>query len=154
MLERIPLRLGDIQVIAAPLFHAWGFSHLLLGLSRCTTNVLARRFDPATALAHTCDHEARVLIVVPVMLSRILALPSTELRRHHTPNLEVIAASGSALGSRLVLDVLEHFGPVLYNLYGSTEVAIATIADPTDLQRAPSTAGRVRDGRHGRDPRR
>ena len=46
MLERIPLRVNDTQVIAAPLFHAWGFSHLLLGLSRCATNVLARRFDP------------------------------------------------------------------------------------------------------------
>jgi fatty-acyl-CoA synthase len=32
---------------------------------------------------------------------------------------------------------------VLYNLYGSTEVAVATIATPDDLSIDPSTAGRV-----------
>ena len=58
----------------------------------------------------------------------------------------MIAASGSAIGPKLVVDVLDHFGPVLYNLYGSTEVAIATIADPADLRVAPGTAGRVAFG--------
>ncbi len=143
LLERIPMRVGDTQVIAAPLFHAWGFSHLLLGLSRCATNVLARRFDPEMTLRATSQLNARVLVVVPVMMSRILALPDATLQRWRTPTLEVIASSGSAIGAKLVTDVLDHFGPVLYNLYGSTEVAIATIADPDDLRHEPSTAGRV-----------
>jgi fatty-acyl-CoA synthase len=146
LLERIPLRVNDTQVIAAPLFHAWGFSHLLLGLSRCTTNVLARKFDPEMTLRATSHLSARVLVVVPVMLARILALPDEVLERWQTPSLEIIAASGSAIGPRLVVEVLDHFGPVLYNLYGSTEVAIATIADPADLLQAPGTAGRVAFG--------
>jgi fatty-acyl-CoA synthase len=146
MLERIPLRVNDTQVIAAPLFHAWGFSHLLLGLGRCTTNVLARRFDAEQTLRAMSQRDARVLVVVPVMLARILALPDATLAKWPTPKLEVIAASGSAIGPKLVVDVLDHFGPVLYNLYGSTEVAIATIADPVDLGVDPGTAGRVAFG--------
>jgi fatty-acyl-CoA synthase len=75
------------------------------------------------------------------MLARMLAAePEGPLAN---PELRVIASSGSAIGSRLTLDVLDRFGPVLYNLYGSTEVAAATIADPDDLQQAPNTAGRV-----------
>ncbi len=143
LLERIPMRVGDTQVIAAPLFHSWGFSHLLLGLSRCTTNVLARKFDPEMTLRATSHLDARVLVVVPVMLTRIMALPDETVQRWGTPALEVIASSGSAIGPKLVTEVLDHFGPVLYNLYGSTEVAVATIADPNDLRRDPSTAGRV-----------
>ncbi|HEY5663522.1 MAG TPA: AMP-binding protein [Ilumatobacter sp.] len=146
LLERIPLRVNDTQVVAAPLFHAWGFSHLLLGLSRCATHVLARRFDAEQTLRATSVHDARVVVVVPVMLARILALPADRLTAWPTPRLEVIASSGSAIGPKLVVDVLDHFGPVLYNLYGSTEVAIATIADPADLRRAPGTAGRVAFG--------
>ena len=46
-----------------------------------------------------------------------------------------IAASGSAIGPGLVRRILDHFGSVLYNLYGSTEVAAATIATPDDLAR-------------------
>ena len=38
--------------------------------------------------------------------------------------------------------VMDRFGDVLYNLYGSTEVAWATIATPEDLRDAPGTAGR------------
>jgi fatty-acyl-CoA synthase len=37
---------------------------------------------------------------------------------------------------------MDTFGDNLYNLYGSTEVAWATIATPEDLRAAPGTAGR------------
>jgi fatty-acyl-CoA synthase len=76
-------------------------------------------------------------------MSRILDLRADVLRSHPTPNLRVIASSGSAIGSGLVTRILDHFGPVLYNLYGSTEVAVATIATPADLRIDPATAGRV-----------
>lgn len=146
VLERIPLRLGDTQVIAAPLFHGWGLTNLLLGLGRCTTNVLARRFDAEATLRSTAEHRADVLVVVPVMLARILALDPDVLVAAPTPDLRVIASSGSALGSKLASAALDRFGPVLYNLYGSTEVAVATIATPRDLLAAPATAGRVAFG--------
>lgn len=146
LFDRIPLALGDTQVIAAPLFHAWGLTHLLLGLARCTTTVLARRFDPEATLRATSEHRANVLVAVPVMLHRIVGLPPDTLARWPTPELRVIASSGAALGSRLSTQVLDRFGPVLYNLYGSTEVAVATIATPDDLRRAPATAGRVAFG--------
>ena len=37
---------------------------------------------------------------------------------------------------------MELFGDVVYNLYGSTEVAVATVATPEDWQQAPGTVGR------------
>ncbi len=49
---------------------------------------------------------------------------------------------------------MDTFGEVLYNLYGSTEVAWATIATPEDLRAAPGTAGRPAVGNGGQDPRR
>jgi fatty-acyl-CoA synthase len=143
VLHRIPLRVRDTQVVAAPLFHAWGLLHLLLGLSRAATTVVQRRFDPAAALEATVGHRARVLVVVPVMLKRILDLGPEALARADLSPLAVIASSGSALGAPLASEALRRFGPVLYNIYGSTEVALATIATPPDLQRAPGTAGRV-----------
>jgi fatty-acyl-CoA synthase len=143
VLDRIPFRSGDVEVIAAPMFHAWGFSNLLLGLGRCTTNVVTRRFDPERTVALVAEHRARVLVVVPVMLQRIMALPKDVLDAHPTPDLEVIAASGSAIAGSLVTAILDQFGPVLHNLYGSTEVAVATVAGPDDLRKAPTTAGQV-----------
>jgi fatty-acyl-CoA synthase len=50
--------------------------------------------------------------------------------------------SGSALPGPLAEKWMDHFGDNLYNLYGSTEVAWATIATPEDLRAAPGTAGK------------
>ena len=138
ILDRIPLKVGDVQVIAAPLFHAWGLSHLLLGLSRCATAVIARKFDPGRTVRSIAVESADVLVVVPVMLRRILHDADGEL---DLPSLRVIASSGSAISGQLVVEVLDRFGPVLYNLYGSTEVASAAIATPDDLALHPTTAG-------------
>jgi fatty-acyl-CoA synthase len=142
LVERVPYRFGDTQVIAAPLFHGWGLTNLLLGLGRCSTTVVARRFEPEATLRSVSSTKANVFVVVPVMLNRILALAPDVLLDAATPKLRVIASSGSALGPKLASDVLNRFGPVLYNIYGSTEVAVATIASPGDLRNAPSTAGK------------
>ena len=103
VLDAIPLRLGDVQAVPAPLFHAWGLSHLLLGLARCATTVLSRRFEPEQLLRQLITHDVNVLVVVPVMLTRLLAVPDTSA----FPELRVIASSGSALGAKLTTDVLD-----------------------------------------------
>jgi fatty-acyl-CoA synthase len=145
VLERIPLRPRDIQVVAAPLFHAWGLSHLMFGITRCATSVVAPRFDAEATLRSIEQHRAGVLVAVPVMLRRILALDPQVLDAVDTSSLRIIAVSGSALGGQLATGLAERFGPVVYNTYGSTEVAVASIATPADLRRHPTTVGRVAD---------
>jgi len=81
-----------------------------------------------------------------VMLQRIVGLGDETLARYDTSSLRYIASSGSALGASLVTAALARFGPILYNIYGSTEVSLATIATPDDLRAAPSTAGRLAAG--------
>jgi len=142
LLSRMPLRYGWRTHIAAPLFHTWGFAHLALAMLLGSTVVLRRRFDPEEALRLTAAEECDSLVVIPVMLQRILGLPEDVLASYDLPRLKVVAASGSALPGDLALDWMDHFGDNLYNIYGSTEVAYASIATPQDLREAPSSAGR------------
>ncbi len=142
LFSKIPLRARERTMIAAPLFHSWGFAHFVLGLSLSSTYVLRRRFDPEETLRATQKSGATALIVVPVMMQRILELPKEALDKYDLPNLRVTAASGSALPGELATKWMDTFGDNLYNLYGSTEVAWATIATPEDLRAAPGTAGR------------
>ena len=46
LFSRIPLRAHEKTLIAAPLFHSWGFAHFSLGLALNSTYVLQRKFDP------------------------------------------------------------------------------------------------------------
>jgi len=79
--------------------------------------------------------------VIPVMLQRILQLPDETLAKYHLGSVKVVAASGSAMPGDLATNWMDRFGDTLYNVYGSTEVAYASIANPVDLREAPGTAG-------------
>ena len=142
LLSKIPLTYRQTSHVAAPLFHSWGFAHFTLGMLLGSTLVLARKFDPETCLKLIERHRADSLAVVPVMMQRILELPEETRRRYSTSSLKVVAASGSALPGDLATQWMDTFGDNLYNLYGSTEVAWATIATPEDMRAAPGTAGK------------
>jgi acyl-CoA synthetase (AMP-forming)/AMP-acid ligase II len=142
LMSRMPLRYGWRTHIAAPLFHTWGFAHLALSMLLGSTVVLRRRFDPEQCLETVTDERCESLVVIPVMLQRILDLPRETRERYRLPTLRVTAASGSALPGDLALTWMDSFGDNLYNIYGSTEVAYASIATPRDLREAPTSAGK------------
>ncbi|HEX5598145.1 MAG TPA: AMP-binding protein [Micromonosporaceae bacterium] len=138
ILDRIPLRVGERILIAAPIFHTWGYAALQVSFALRATVVLQRRFDPAATLQALADHRCSALFAVPVMLQRMLEVPPPPAR----PPLRVVAASGSALPGGLATRFMDVYGDVLYNLYGSTEVSWAAIATPAELRQDPTTAGR------------
>jgi fatty-acyl-CoA synthase len=142
MFSKVPFRTGETTYVAAPMFHALGFAHLVLAVGLGSTVLTRRRFDPGPALDEVAARRATALIVVPVMLQRLLALGSEELASRDTSSLRIIFCAGAQLEADLARRALAAFGPTIYNLYGSTEVAWATIATPEDLAAAPGCAGR------------
>ncbi|MFL6124083.1 acyl-CoA synthetase [Actinophytocola sp.] len=142
-LDRIPLRAGECTVMAAPLFHGTGLSQFLLSFALGSTVVLRRRFDPEATLGAVQDNAATALVLVPTMLRRILDLGAEILGKYDTSSLRIIFCAGSALPPELGNRATEAFGDVVHNLYGSTEVAVATVATPQDWRRAPGTVGRA-----------
>jgi acyl-CoA synthetase (AMP-forming)/AMP-acid ligase II/uncharacterized membrane protein len=141
LLSRIPLHARERTMIAAPLFHAWGFAHFTLGLLLGSTVVLRRKFSPEGTLQAIAEHQCTCAPMVPVMVQRIMDLPDETRRKYDVSSLRTVPVSGSALPGELAIEFMDEFGEVLYNLYGSTEVAWATIATPADLRAAPGTAG-------------
>src|ERR1700761_875558 len=146
LLSKVPFRARETTELAVPMFHALGFASLALGLALGSTIVVRRHFDPETTLDSLQDNEASALVVVPVMLQRILELGEEAVSARDLSELKVILVSGSALSTDLVKRSLHAFGPVVYNMYGSTEIAYATIATPTDLGEEPASVGRTGRG--------
>jgi fatty-acyl-CoA synthase len=142
LLATIPLKARQNACIAAPLFHSWGFAHFTIGLILGSTYILRRKFDPEQCLADVARYRADSLVVVPVMMQRIMELPPEVRAKYDTRSLKVVAASGSALPGDLATEWMDEIGETLYNLYGSTEVAWASIATPADMRAAPGTAGK------------
>jgi fatty-acyl-CoA synthase len=146
MFSLIPWRTGDVHLVAAPMFHALGGGAVLIASQLVQTIVTRRRFDPEATLADIERHGVTGMTVVPVMLQRILDLPDGVIDKYDTSTLRLVECSGSALPGSLALRWMDRFGDNLYNMFGSTEVAAATVATPTDLRAAPGTAGRIVPG--------
>jgi fatty-acyl-CoA synthase len=142
LLDRIAWPREGSYCIAAPLFHATGLATCALGLALGNRILLARRFDPESTLRSVAAHRAGALVLVPTMLQRILDRGLDVLAKYDTSSLNVVFAAGSSLSPELCRRTAEAFGDVLYNLYGSTEVAAATVATPEELRSAPGTVGR------------
>ncbi|WP_067828546.1 acyl-CoA synthetase [Nocardia inohanensis] len=142
ILSRVPLRAGEVIECAVPMFHALGFGYSLGTLAFGSTLVLRRRFDPATTLESLERHRVTTAIMVPIMVRRILDLGDEAIAARDLSRLRIMLVAGSHLGAELCRRAMAVFGPVLYNGYGSTEVAYITVANPQDLRAAPGCVGR------------
>lgn len=142
MLEMIPWRGEETVVVAAPMFHAWGFGQLVIAATMTCTVVTRRRFDPEATLELVDRHRASGLSVVPVMLERIMDLPDHVLDRFSLRSLRFVSASGSRMRPQSVLAFMDRFGDVVHNSYNATEAGQISVARPADLRHAADTAGR------------
>jgi fatty-acyl-CoA synthase len=141
-LDRIPLRANEATYMGAPLFHGTGLSQFILSFALGSKVVMRRKFSPEEALRGVAEHRCTALVLVPTMLQRIVDLPKEVREKYDTSSLRIIFVAGSALSPDLGNRATEAFGPVVHNLYGSTEVAVATVATPEDWAKAPGTVGR------------
>lgn len=138
----IPYRGNSTVVLAAPLFHSWGLINFGFGLSTTPTYVLRRKFVAEKVLEDIETYQARVLVVVPLMIQRLVDASSSAIEKRDVSTLEITASSGSALAGDLANHYMDLFTDSVYNFYGATETGWVTIASPEDLRAAPGTAGR------------
>jgi acyl-CoA synthetase (AMP-forming)/AMP-acid ligase II len=146
VLERTPWRAEETVVIAAPMFHAWGYGQLLFAALMACTIVTRRKYDPEATLKLIDRHKATGLVVVPVMFDRIMQLPDQVRNRYSCRSLRFAAASGSRVNPDVVIAFMDQFGDVIVNNYNATEAGMIASATPNDLRAAPGTAGKPAPG--------
>lgn len=142
VLDRMPMRSGEATVMGPPLFHGTGLLLALLAISVGNKLVLRTKFDPEQLLADIDTHSASTICVVPVMLQRVIELGPEVINQYDTSSLKCAFTAGSQLPAAVSAQVSELIGDVIYNLYGSTEVSVATIATPADVREVPTSVGR------------
>jgi fatty-acyl-CoA synthase len=141
VLSHVPFKSGEVTALPAPMFHALGYLHTTIAMMLGSTLVLHRKFSPKTVLEDVAKYKVTAIVLVPVMLSRMLDALEKMDPKPDLSSLRIIFASGSQLGAELATRTITDIGPVVYNLYGSTEIASVTIARPQDLLKNPATVG-------------
>ncbi|NNG98839.1 AMP-binding protein [Gordonia araii NBRC 100433] len=135
------LKPGDVAYVGPPFFHGFGLLAAIGVVAVGGTVVCRRRFDPEAVLDDLRANRVTVLVAVPVMLQRLVAVP--DLRRKAAGIELRLAITGAApITTSTVRRFQRAFGEILVNAYGSTEAGVVSIASPADLAREPGAAGR------------
>jgi fatty-acyl-CoA synthase len=143
MLARLPYRERGTHVLAAPMFHSWGWLNHRLASLLDATEVMVPRAGADAILDAAEAHRADLIVTTPVAVRRMAAAGPGD---RDLSSLHGVLVSGALLPPDTVERFQARFGPVLYNLYGSTEAGFATVATPDDLLAFPATAGRPMPG--------
>ena len=93
LVDRIPSPGKGTMVIVSPIFHGTGLATYLVGGSVGNKMVTTRRFKPEATLRLIADHRADMLVAVPTMLHRIVALAPDVIAKYDTSSLKVISLS-------------------------------------------------------------
>lgn len=139
IVERTPWREGLMVQQTASLFHSWGWANINVAMATRCAILLRRHFDPVEAMSDLEKYDVDAIVSSPIFLKEQVKEAKSGKYRHK--KMEFVASSGNALYKELVEDLTEVFGPSIQNLYGSTEVSVATIATAEDIAAVPTTAG-------------
>ena len=136
LLESLPFELYRPFVLAIPLYHGYGVATLAVSLSLGAPLHMATRFEISPLLDGIDSQECPILVTVPTLLLRWLRSST-----NNYPRLGAIVSGSAPLDGKLSSEVLDAVGPVLFNLYGSSEAGLISLAPPDALKEAPGTVG-------------
>lgn len=145
-LRMTPFRADDVHLAACPLYHTTAFGFITMSQILGATIVLMDDFEPERFLQMIEKYRVTTTVLVPTMLHRLLKLGDDVIKRYDTRSLRAIFTTSAPLPGPDSDKAMELFGDVVYNLYGSTETGMVTLATPQDLKRSPGTIGRAVTG--------
>ncbi|AGF71375.1 AMP-binding protein [Corynebacterium halotolerans] len=144
ILRKIPWHCDMPIQLHASIFHTWGWGMLNIALATRATIVTHRHFNPEQVLDDIATHRLEAMFTSPVFLKQLLEIPGGG--SYDTSSLKFIVSSGHALTPALVKGTINRFGPILCNVYGSTEVTLASVASMEELAEDPTVSGEIAVG--------
>lgn len=110
-----------------PLFHVAPLHILLAFLYRGCTCIILQQFDPRAVLETIQNERITNIFLVPATLKALVDFP--DLARYDLSSLSTVTYGGAPTPKELVSQALKTFGPVLLQVYGSTETGLTTVLD-------------------------
>ncbi|MCI0548441.1 MAG: AMP-binding protein [Candidatus Rokubacteria bacterium] len=133
---------AQVHLLAGPMYHSAPPAFALYAQLAGGTVVVMRKFDAEEALHLIARERCTTTFMAPTLLKRIVDLPAAVRSRHDVSSMRAVIVAGAPCPMRVKEQVIEYFGPVLYEFYGSTELGINTILRPEDVLRKPGSCGR------------
>ena len=145
MAEAFGLWSGMNAVMTGPMYHSATFAYSFGCLALDSDIFLMPRFDAAELLRLIEQRRAEAMHMVPTMFSRLLRLPPEVQQRYELSSLKYIIHGAAPCPPNVKRAMIEWWGPVIHEYYGSTEAAIVSVASSEEWLARPGTVGRPRE---------
>ncbi|MGK5552803.1 AMP-binding protein [Actinomadura kijaniata] len=147
LVRHLELEPGDeVHLAVGPLYHSAPCVHAMTALNLGHAVVVSPRFEPEETLALIQRHRVTNTFMVPTMFHRMLALPEAVRGRYDVSSLRQVFHSAAPVPVETKKRMMDWWGPVLYEYYGSTESGAVVVARPREWLERPGTVGRAVDG--------
>jgi long-chain acyl-CoA synthetase len=140
------LKPGVRALLPGPLYHSAPNSFGLRAGRLGGALVLMPRFDPEEFLRLIWEQRIDTLFMVPTMFVRLMKLPEAVRKKYDTSSLRHVVHAAAPCPADVKRAMIEWWGPVIYEYYGSTEAGALTFASSEDALKKPGTVGKILDG--------
>ena len=140
------LKPGVRTLLPGPLYHSAPNSFGLRSGRLGGALVLMPRFEPEDFLRLIEAERIDTLFMVPTMFIRLMRLPEATRRKYDMSSLSHVIHAAAPCPADVKRAMIEWWGPVIYEFYGSTESGAVTFATSEDALKKPGTVGRISPG--------
>ncbi|MEV1245439.1 AMP-binding protein [Nonomuraea sp. NPDC049750] len=138
------LPVGGVHLVCSQLYHSAPYGQAMMALQLGHSIVAPERFDAAETLRLVERHRVTNAFMVPTMFHRLLAVPDRE--EYDLSSLTHLYHGAAPCPPATKQAMIDWLGPVLWEYYGSTEAAVATMVSSREWLARPGTVGRALDG--------
>ncbi|GAA2906362.1 acyl-CoA synthetase [Streptosporangium fragile] len=135
-----------VHLLLSQLYHSAPYGQTMMALHLGHTVVVTERFDAARTLELVERHRVTNAFMVPTMFHRLLALPEEVRTKHDLSSLTHLYHGAAPCPPATKRAMIDWLGPVLWEYYGSTEAAVATMVSSAEWLARPGTVGRAIEG--------
>jgi long-chain acyl-CoA synthetase len=134
---------GGPHLVTGPLYHAAPLGFAIPDLHNGGSLVIMPRWDPAETLRVIEAHDVRNSHLVPTMFVRLLRLPDDVRAAFDPSSLHVVLHGAAPISPKVKARMIDWWGPVLVEYWGSTEGGVFTLCSSKDWLEHPGTVGRA-----------
>ena len=127
-------------LVSAPLYHSANIAPAVGALHAGGSLVLMDGWNPEGFLARVQECRVTGSSMVPTHFYRLLQLPVEEREAYDLSSMKYVVHGAAPCPVEIKQQMLDWFGPVIYEYYGATEVG-TTIAKPAQWLERPGTVG-------------
>lgn len=140
--SRPPMPDHGVSLITTQMHRVWGCVQFWGALSAGRPVVLTRAFNAAEALKLIAQHRVTSWCAMPEAFAELHRLGAQAIRETDTRSLTDVVIGGAAAPWMLKAWLVEQFGSIVSEAYGSTETGLITVLEAPRFQTKRGSCGR------------